>query len=154
MGATRFSGPVYGAKSNLLTLAYAAGAISSNASTTLVPGSAFIVPNYEAWIVTGLFPTVSTCSSLAASIKLKVEYPAFGAASSGSTTILSVNSGTSTSIGSTWVIATTSPGEYEGFFCPPNSTLRFVSSATSPMGITNLNLHGFIRFVNSSRAEP
>lgn len=153
MGKSAVSGPLYGAKSNLFTMAYAAGAISSNASTTIVPAATLLVPNYESWLITGLFANVSTCTSNAAQFKVKVEAPAYGGNSSKSATIITQGSGTSTSISSTWAIATVSPGEYEGYYCPPNSTIRIVSSANSAMGITNLNLHGFIRFENSTRAE-
>lgn len=153
MGKTAFSGPVYGAKSGIYTLTYAAGAISSNASTTLVPAATILVPNYESWLITGLFPNVSTCTSNAAQFKVKAECPAYKQDSTKSATLITINSGTSTSISSTWAIATTSPGEYEGYFCPPNSTIRIVSSGNSAMGITNLNIHGYIRFENSTRAE-
>lgn len=154
MGKTAFSGPLYGAKSNLLTLSYAAGAISSNASTTLCPAATVLVPPYEAWGLTELFANVSTCSSGAASFKVKVECPAFQGNSSFSTVAFTITSGTSTSISSTFVTPVSpSAGEYEGLVIPPNSTIRVVSSANSAMGVTNLNVHGWVRFVNSTRPE-
>lgn len=153
MGKVAYSGPLYGAKSNLLTLSYAAGAISSNASTSLCPGATVAVPVYEAWVLTGLYANVSTCSSNAASFKVKVECPSFQGNSSFSTVAFSMNSGTSTSIAAQSTPVTPTPGEYEGLFVPPNSTIRVVSSANSAMGVTNLNMHGFIRFVSSTRPE-
>ena len=152
MGKTAYSGPVYGAKANLITLAFDAGAISSGASTALLPAASLLVPTYEAWCLTELFANVSTCSSLASQFKVKVEAPAFGGNSSFSTTVFTLGSGTSTSIAAS-VTATATPGEYEGLLCPPGSTLRIVSSAASAMGVTNLNVRGFTRFVSSTRAE-
>ena len=153
MGKTSFSGPVYGAKNNILTFAFAAGAISSNASTTLLPGATITVPTYEAWALTGLYTNVSTCSSNAAQFKVKVECPTFNGNSSFSQTAFTVGSGTSTSIAAQTLPTSPTAGEYEGLILPPNSTIRVVSSANSAMGVTNLNLHGFIRFVSSTRAE-
>lgn len=153
MGLLRYSGPVYGAKSNLLTLAFAGGAISSNASTSLLPGAKVIVPVYEAWGLTGLYANVSTCSSNAAQFQVKVEAPAYNGNSSFSTVVFTLNSGTSTSISAQTIPTNPTAGEYEGFVVPPNSTIRVVSSANSAMGVTNLNFHGFIRFVPSTRSE-
>lgn len=153
MGKTAFSGPLYGAKANLVSLAYAASAISSGASTTLCPGAQLVVPLGEAWLLTELIPSVSTCTSNAAAFKVKVEAPAFGGQSSFSGTAISYNSGASTSVVSTYALASVTGGEYEGYFCPPNSTIRVVSSANSAMGITNLNLRGYTRFISSTRAE-
>lgn len=153
MGKTAFSGPVYGAKNNILTFSYAAGAISSGASTALLPAATITVPTYEAWGLTGLYTNVSTCSSNAAQFLVKVECPTFNGNSSFSTTVFTVTSGTSTSIAAQTLPGVRTAGEYEGLMLPPNSTIRIVSSANSAMGVTNLNLHGFIRFVSSTRAE-
>lgn len=154
MGKAAFSGPVYGAKANLVTLAFDAGAVSSGASTTLMPAASFKTPTYESWALTELFVNVSTCSSNAAAIYVKVECPAFQGNSSFSTTVFTINSGTSTSISSTFVLPVApTAGEYEGVVLPPNSTIRFLSSGNSALGVTNLNVRGFTRFVNSTRPE-
>jgi hypothetical protein len=43
-------------------------------------------------------------------------------------------------------------GEYEGTYCPAGSTLRLVSSGVSVMGLTQVNVMGYIRYVNSTRS--
>jgi len=155
MGVTRFSGPVYGAKAGLMTFAFAAGAITSNASTALLPAAITTIPTYESWVLTGLWANVSTCSSNNYQFKVKFEAPTGGGSAGTSTTsgtIHTLGSGTSTSISSFVNPTTPTPGEYEGFVVPPGSTLRIVSSGNSAPGITNLNLHGYIRYVDSTRA--
>ena len=160
MGVTRFSGPVYGAKANLFTQSFAAGAISSGASTAIIAaGSAVVTPIYEQWVITELFVNVSTCSSNAAAFYLKFESPSWaGAGASGdavstkSGTIATLTSGTSTSISNFANPTTPTASEYEGFVVNPGSTLRLVSSANSAMGITQINVRGYTRYVDSTRA--
>jgi hypothetical protein len=53
---------------------------------------------------------------------------------------------------STSAIATVTAGEYEGTYCPAGSTLRLVSSGVSVMGLTQVNVMGYIRYVNSTRS--
>ena len=155
MGKTAFAGPVYGAKAPLIAMSWAGGAISSNASTTVVPAAVFQVPTYEVWMVTEAFATVSTCSSNSAQFLIKYESPAFGgtldgrALSSASGTLFTIASGTSTSIATISTCATTA-GEYEGKVIPPNSTIRIVSSANSAMGVTHLNIIGYRRYVETA----
>ena len=153
MGKTAFRGPVYGAKGNLFSFSFAAGASTSNASTALLLATSFQIPSFEAVCLTGFYANVSTCSSNNAQFKVKIEAPAFEGNSSFSTTIFTLGSGTSTSISSRVEPTAPTPSEYEGFLCPPNSTIRIVSSANSAMGVTNLNVHGFPRFVDSTRAS-
>src|SRR5262245_14079302 len=124
MGITRFSGPVYGAKS-VLWVAGPAAAASTNASTVL----AFLqtgyakrtVPAYEDWIITEAFLVCSTASTVAnANLwQLKVEggsttIPrANGQASTNAATILSIATGGSSNVG-TGATAAVTAGEYEG----------------------------------------
>ena len=145
MGRTRFSGPVYGAKGSLGSVSLASGVISSGASTALVPTARFIVPAYEDWYLTEFGVQCSTCSSNAASFKLKVEQNATN------TTAATITSGTSTSINSVTACSITA-GEYEGFLAPAGSTVRVVSSGNSAMGITGLHIRGYIREKDSSRS--
>ncbi len=162
MGISRFAGPVYGAKQNLVSLSYAAGAISSNASTGLTdPSAKFLVPAYEDWFLTECYVNCSTCSSNAAAFYVKVEPTLTGRAggtaelpSSGTLagTVFTITSGTSTSIATFATAAVKPANEYEGWMVPANSTIRIVSSGNSAMGITQINLRGFVRYIDSTRA--
>lgn len=143
MGKTAFSGPVFGAKAGLGSVAFAAGAISSNASTTAVPTAKWIIPTYEDWYVTEMGVQCSTCSSNAASFILKNQVAGVDA------TVITITSGTSTSI-SAVTAATPTAGEYQGFKCAAGSTLRVVSSGNSAMGITQIHLRGFVRWLPST----
>lgn len=160
MGKTAFSGPVYGTKGLLASFCY--NVTSSQASTALaVAGAVRIVPSYEDWMVTEVYATCSTCSSNAAAIYLKTEggsttiAPAPWGTGNGSTraaTLATITSGTSTQV-STNAVVTPTAGEFEGSWVPAGSTLRLVSSANS--GIANLQVQvmGYIRYRNSTRAE-
>jgi hypothetical protein len=155
MGKTAFSGPVYGAKCGLMSFCYAAGAISSGASTAVLPAGQFITPSYSIWMPTELFVNVSTCSSNNYQFKVKYESPSYGTTldgrnvSSQSGTLFTVGSGTSTSINTSSTCATTA-GEYEGFVLTPGSTVRIVSSGNSAPGVVQLNLHGYIRYIEAA----
>jgi len=159
MGKTAFSGPVYGAKSLLwawgpFTDAHSTGASTGALSVNPVPNRT--VPNYEDWMVTEMYVTCSTNSSVAGAhgFYLKSEggsttgiVRADGGVSTATQTVVSVlNTGTSTNFAGS-AIATATPGEYEG-----KSTLRLVSSGVSLTGTVQVNVMGYIRYVNSTRA--
>lgn len=156
MGITRFSGPVYGAKCEL----FGTGPTTlSGASTTLQART--VIPPYETWYLTEMAVSCSTCSSLA-KIILKVKGtstdatfatngpdPNFPAGNAGSA--ITLTNGAST-IGFNLVAlpTTPTPGEYEGYAAPGNSTLRIVSSGT--MSVACISIRGFIRYLDSTRA--
>jgi hypothetical protein len=48
---------------------------------------------------------------------------------------------------------TPSAGEYEGLYVPAGSSLRVLTSGVSLLGGLQMNVYGFIRFINSTRAE-
>jgi hypothetical protein len=120
MGATRFSGPVYGAKS-LLWVTAAGAAASTSASTVnafLQPGyGRRTVPLYEDWIITEAYLVCSTCSTVAnaAQWKLKVEggstvmQRSNGQDSTNAATILTIASGGSSNV-EKLATATSRPG--------------------------------------------
>lgn len=156
MGITRFTGPVYGAKASLFSVGPVA---LSGASTTLQART--VVPVYETWYLTELAVSCSTNSSNAKVI-LKVKGtstdatnptngpdPNFPAGNPGSP--FTLTGPTSTSGFNQFVIPTAqTPGEYEGYAVPGNSTIRIVSSGT--MGVACLSVRGFIRYLDSTRA--
>ena len=166
MGITRFLGPVYGAKANLVTFFFPAAGNSSNGGTTAVIGvnanGAITVPPYEDWFVTEGFLTVSTKSSVAGAVAIYVKseggssgLPARswnGGGSTNAQTIFSFVEGTTSTSWSTWATATPTAGEYEGAWVPAGSTIRCVSSGTSLPGNITLNLRGYTRYVDSTRA--
>lgn len=160
MGYTRFSGPVYGSKSMLC--AFGPQTVTSGATTALAwTNSIRVVPPYEDWYVTECMLTCSTNTSNAAAIYVKSEGgsttipPRIGTTpGNGSTqaqTIFSLNSGTSTNW-STNATATASPGEVEGIWVPAGSSVRLVSSGNSGASNMHVQLMGFIRYVDSTRA--
>ena len=163
MGKTAFSGPVYGAKS-LLWIAGPSAAASTSASTVLAflqPGYAKrVVPPYEDWIVTEAYLTCSTASSVAAACqwKLKTEGGSTtvprsnGQASTNAATILTIAGGGSTNI-EKHAIATVTAGEYEGTWCPAGSTLRWCSSYADIPTLPQMQVMGYIRYINSTRSE-
>lgn len=162
MGKTAFEGPVYGAKSVLWVTGPAAAA-TTNASTVAAftqPGySRRVVPAYEDWIITEAYLVCSTASTVAAACqwKLKTEggsttIPrANGQASTNAATILTITGGGSSNIEGAAIAAVT-PGEYEGTWCPAGSTLRWVSSYADIPTSPQMQVMGFIRYVNSTRA--
>lgn len=163
MGKTAFSGPVYGAKS-LLWVAGPSAAASSGTSTVAAftqPGySRRVVPAYEDWIVTEAYLTCSTASTVANATqwKLKVEGGSTtvprsnGQDSTNAATILTIATGGSSNVEKIG-IASVTPGEYEGTWCPAGSTLRWVSSGASLPSLPQMHVMGFIRYIPSSRAE-
>jgi hypothetical protein len=160
MGKTAFSGPVYGAKSLLWSYGPFADTHSTGASTGLLNANAVrVVPPYEDWMITEVAAAVSTNSTTAGhGLYLKSEggsttgiVRADGQVSTATQTIASfTTAGSSVFTGSTTVAATA--GEYEGKWVPAGSTLRLVSSGVSVMGTVSVNVMGFIRYVNSTRA--
>lgn len=163
MGKTAFRGPVYGAKS-VLWVAGPAAAASTSASTVaafLQPGyGKRTVPAYEDWFVTEAFLTCSTASTVAAAQQwiLKTEGGSTtlprsnGEASTNAATILTIAGGGSSNVG-TGAIAAVSAGEYEGTWCPAGSTLRWVSSYADIPTLPQMQVMGFIRYIDSTRAS-
>lgn len=159
MGKMSFSGPVYGAKSLLWSYGPFADTHSTGASTAALNANAIrVVPPYEDWMITEVTVAVSTNSTAAGhGLYLKSEggstlgiVRADGQPSTATQTIASFTSGASSVLtGSTTVAAT--PGEYEGKWVPAGSTLRLVSSGVSVMGNVQVNVMGYIRYVNSTR---
>jgi hypothetical protein len=163
MGITRFNGPVYGAKS-ALWVAGPSAAATTNASTVLAfTQGAYakrVVPPYEDWIVTEAFLTCSTASTVVAAAQwiLKTEggsttVPrANGQASTNAATILTIASGGSSNV-SGFATAAVTAGEYEGTWCPAGSTLRWVSSYADAPSLPQMQVMGFIRWIDSTRAN-
>ena len=162
MGKAAFSGPVYGAKS-LLWVAGPAAAATTNASTVLafVQGgyAKRVVPAYEDWIVTEAYLVCSTASTVAAAQQwiLKTEggsttIPrANGQASTNAANILTIAGGGSSNVNGVAIAAVTA-GEYEGTWCPAGSTLRWCSSYADIPTSPQMQVMGYIRYVDSTRA--
>jgi len=159
MGYSKFSGPVYGAKA--LLASWAASAVASTgASTALV--CSFIVPAGEDWFPTEIGASCSTCSSGGNLLTVKSEGGSTASAlrdwgggsnSTKAQTLGTATWGTSTG-GPVIGVFTASAGEMEGVWTPTGSTVRVVLSvAATAVGNLNVNLHGYRRFVSSTRAE-
>lgn len=163
MGKTAFSGPVYGAKSVLWVCGPSAAA-TTNATTQAAfaqPGySKRVVPPYEDWIVTEAFLVCSTASTTAGAQQwqLKTEggsttVPrANGQASTNAATILTIAGGGSSNVLGSGIAAVTA-GEFEGTWCPAGSTLRWVSSYADIPALPQMQVMGFIRYIDSSRTN-
>lgn len=165
MGLSRLSGPVYGAKTLLWSYGPATSG-SSGASTAAFSGanvnSNRTVPPYEDWYITEFYAACTTCSSASNALILKVEggstviQPNPSAVGNGSTraaTLATLNNTPATSTTwSTWATVTADPMEYEGAFCPAGSSLRVVSSGSTPMGGVIWQVMGYIRYRDSTRA--
>lgn len=160
MGITRFSGPVYGAKSLLGIAAFNSG--SSGASSQFIRN--WVVPPYETWYLTEMMVYCSSNSSNA-NFKLKVKGTSTSATAPGpgpdpnfptgnpSTGVFNVSMGASTV--NTFVQAlpvSQTPGEYEGYAAPANSSIRLVSTSVNPLGPFNVGFHGFVRYIDSTRS--
>lgn len=156
MGKTSFSGPVYGAKSQLWSL----GPFTSSTGASTIVIANRTIPPYEDWFITEFHLTCSTCSSVGNSWILKSEGGSTtgisrapgGYPSTVAQTIFTINSGTSTSV-STNGTATASAGEYEGVYVPAGSSMRLVSSGVNPVANLCVQIMGYIRFVSSTRSE-
>lgn len=165
MGKTAYKGPVYGGKCNLFTYGPYTETRSSGGTTGLYTANAsYVLPPYEDWFITEATLTVSTNSSVAAGhgIYVKTEggtttiLPRAEAVGNGSTraqTIFTFVNAAGSTTWSTWATATADPGEYEGAWVPAGSSIRIVSSGITLLGLLQLNVRGFIRYINSTRAE-
>lgn len=139
MGKTAFSGPVYGAKANLVSGFYTA--VSSATSQVI---ASIALPAYESWVVTELIAHCSTCTTGVARISVLDD---------------STNLGTGTFVSTVAAVVTTitaDAGEYEGAVVAPGSTLTIAANAGSTavaMGSIQWSLRGYTRFVSSTRSE-
>jgi len=161
MGITRFNGPVYGAK-GLLWVTGPAAAAATSASTVLAytqGGYAKrVVPAYEDWLITEAYLVCSTASTVAAACQwiLKTEGGSTlvprsnGQASTNAATILTIASGGSSNVNGAATAAVTA-GEYEGTWCPAGSTLRWVSSYADVPTTPQMQVMGYIRYIDSTR---
>lgn len=160
MGKMAHSGPVYGAKGNLVSYGPTRG--DANASTTLI--CSIVVPAYETWFVTELHASnaQATSNSSTPKIVLKAKgtstsasYPGPGPDPQYPTghagTIATITGGTSTATFNLMATPTADAGEYEGYGVPANSTLRIVSSGT--IGQLCVSVSGYKRFLDSTRAS-
>lgn len=152
MGKTAFSGPVYGAKSNLFSFGPTRG--DANGSTTLI--ASVVVPPYETWYLTELFASnaQATSNSSTPKVILKVKGTAAGDAAfpTGNPGTAATLTGPTSTAGFNQVTTTTATaGEFEGYAAPANSTIRIVSSGT--IGQLCGRVNGFIRFIDSTRAS-
>jgi hypothetical protein len=164
MGKTAYSGPVYGAKSLLWCFGPYNDLHSSGATTGLLtPNSLRTIPPYEDWMITEMTFSASTNSSVAAGhgVYLKSEggntsiipVNQVGNGSTRANTIFSLVNAAGSTTWSTWATATADAGEYEGQWVPAGSTLRIVTSGVTLLGNAQVNIYGYIRFRNSTRAE-
>ena len=163
MGFTRFAGPVYGAKGLLWTYGpFTPTGTSTGGSTLLAsPQALRVVPPYEDWCITEVQINCSTNSSGAAAhaVYLKSE----GGSTTGvarsngqpSTVAQTIATLTNPAGSTTWTAmatVTATPGEAEGAWVPAGSTLRIVSSGVSIIAGLQLNVMGYIRYVDSTRS--
>lgn len=150
MGKTAFSGPVYGAKAVLACVTMSA--VSSGASTIAFYKT--IVPSGEIWYVTEAAAYCSTNSSNANIIvKAKGGSSNSDFPSGTAGTLTSFSAGASTVGFNTLNILTPTAGEYEGKAVMPNSSIRMVSTSVNPISNLAVTLHGYKRFLSSTRAE-
>lgn len=162
MGYTRFSGPVYGAKSLLWTFGPYTQTGSSGASTVLVTANASRpVPAYEDWYITEMELRTSTNSSVAAAhaVYLKSEGGSTvvpnrmdGKASTVAQTVASVANAAGSTTWSTVITTTPTAGEVEGVYVPAGSSLRLLTSGVSLIGGLQVNVYGYIRYIDSTRS--
>lgn len=162
MGKTAFDGPVYGAKTLLWSYGPFADTHSTGTSTGLLNANAIrVVPNYEDWMITEVHMAASTNSSVADThgLYLKTEggsttgiLRSNGQASTRAATLFSQTNPAGSTTWTTSTVVTASAGEYEGSYVPAGSTLRLVSSGVSVMGNVQVDVMGYIRYVNSTRA--
>lgn len=159
MGITRFSGPVYGAKANLVSYGPTRG--DANASTTLI--YSIVVPAYETWFVTELHASNAQLTSNSSTPKVilkakgtstSASYPGPGPdpqfPTGNAGTIATITGPTSTAGFNQMATPTATAGEYEGYGVPGNSTLRIVSSGT--IGQLCVSISGYKRYLDSTRA--
>ena len=162
MGYTRFSGPAYGAKSLLWTFGPYTQTGSSGASTVLHTANAtHSVPAYQDYFITEVEIHCSTNSSVAAGhgVYLKSEGGSTvvpprpdGKASTVAQTIASFSNAAGSTTWSTFATMTPTAGEVEGVYVPAGSSLRIVSSGITLLGGLQMNVFGYIRYIDSTRA--
>ena len=162
MGYTRFSGPVYGAKSLLWSFGPYTQTGSTGASTALFTANASRpVPAYEDWYITEVEFRTSTNSSVAAGhgVYLKSEGGSTvvpsrmdGKASTVAQTIASLVNAAGSTTWSTLVTIAATAGEVEGLYVPAGSSLRIVSSGITLIGGGQMNVYGYPRYIDSTRA--
>ncbi len=161
MGITRFVGPVYGAKA--LLWVFGPVTSSTGASTAIMATNAFrVIPPYEDWLITEAHLIATTNSSVTAAhaVLLKTKggssnsVPRMNTAqgTTNAATILTMTNTAPSTTWSTWATATVSAGEYEGTWCPAGSTVRLVSSGASAMAGVQVQVMGFVRYIDSTRA--
>jgi hypothetical protein len=139
MGKTAYSGPVYGAKANLISGYYQ---VVSSATSQVI--ASITLPTYESWVVTELIAHCSSCTTGVARISVLDDSTNLG-------------TGTFVSTGAS-VVTTITPdaGEYEGAVVAAGSTLTVAANSGSTavaMGSIQWSLRGYTRFVSSTRAE-
>lgn len=150
MGKTAFSGPVYGAKSLLLSY--------SKTSTTVPSTSVFsyaqiVVPTGQDWYVTDFHAFRESTHSSAFTLSLSDD----SSRASSSTRVIANLATTSTAAAQVLsTVVTAEPGEYEGRRVAAGSTvtLQLANGGSSATGaVFSAWAYGFIRFVSSTRSE-
>lgn len=150
MGKTAFSGPVYGAKSLLWNYARSSTIPPSTATYT---AAQMVVPAGQDWMVTDFHAFRESTHSTAFVVTL-VDDSSRAAASSAAVANLAFTSSLAGAVGSTVVAA--DAGEYEGRRVAAGSTLTLtVGSGNSSVTSSPFAAwaYGYIRFINSTRAE-
>lgn len=165
MGKMAYSGPVYGAKTLLWCFGPYTDAHSTGATTgLLVTNATRTVPPYEDWFITEGQVLNSTNSSVTSghAIYIKTEGGSSGLSprqnGQGTTNAATIMSfvfptANSTAAHNLTTSAAVTAGEYEGTWCPAGSSIRIVTSGVTVAGLVQVNLWGFIRFVDSTRAS-
>ena len=147
MGITRFSGPVYGAKS-LLWSAHRDNQLPAANDTTTVVINRVRVPAYEDWFLTEL--QVHRGSSGATAVTTTYEL------TDDSTVVADLATTSSVTGLMLSTILTVTPGEYEGYQALANSTLAFQirhgGSSVAISSVVTMSLYGFVRYNDSTRA--
>lgn len=144
MGKTAFSGPVYGAKSLLISVSGDIAAATDASSFVTLFGMS--VPSYEDWYVTEMRAYRPSTHSTLSVFRLVDD----------STVVadIAITSSLAAQSGST--IITPSAGEYEGQRIAAGSALSLTATAGST-GVAStgvkLMVYGYIRFINSTRGE-
>jgi hypothetical protein len=150
MGKTAFSGPVYGGKSLLWSVARASTAAPS---TTVATFSQIILPAGQDWYITDIHVYRESTHSTAFVLSISDDSTR---ATSDTRTIgtVAITSSAAGAMGSTAVSA--DAGEYEGRRVAALSTLTCqVANGNSSVTASPIHcsVYGFIRFVSSTRAE-
>ncbi len=139
MALSRASGPILGAKGNLLS--YSNNAVSSGATTSVIFRT--VVPSYEDWFVTDIATYFSTNSSNAQIIyKSRV--------ASVVSQMLAVSAGAST-VGVNVVNTVGFKGGSSGtlgYYAPTGSTIYAVSTSVNPIAGACIQVHGWRQWVN------